>query len=275
MYEDLKGKTALITGAGKERGIGYAIARQLAATGTRVILTDLGDPGSYPDPAPAAELVRLAEGLAAEFQVETLALGLDVADPVAIEKMVAAVRQRFESVNILVNNAGVAIGVPADIRSFREADWLKTMDINLHGVFRVSRAVLPLMQGQPGSIINMSSRAGKVPPLWNGAYAVSKAAVIMLTKVMALELASASIRVNAICPGLVMTDFQQFRLQLEADFFQSTVEARQQELAKRVPQGRLGDADEVADLALFLASEASSYMTGQAINIDGGLTMEL
>jgi NAD(P)-dependent dehydrogenase (short-subunit alcohol dehydrogenase family) len=273
MYPDLNGKIGLITGAGKANGIGYAIARKLAACGSHLIITDLTTAADRE--TPDSELQRLAETLRQDWKVTVLPVALDVACPDDIKRMAAVVSSHFERVDILVNNAGTAIGVPADIRSFKEADWMKTMDINLHGVFRVSRAILPMMKGQPAAVINLSSRAGKVPPLWNGAYAVSKAAVIMLTKVMALELAGENIRVNAICPGLVMTDFQQYRLELEAAYFQSTVEERAKELAGRVPLGRLGTADEVAELAAFLASNASSYLTGQAINIGGGLTMAL
>jgi NAD(P)-dependent dehydrogenase (short-subunit alcohol dehydrogenase family) len=273
MYADLNGKIGLITGAGKANGIGFAIARKLAAAGVHLVISDLTAAADKETPDP--ELQQLAEGLRQDYKVTVLSVAMDVASSEDIQRMAATVSRQFDRIDILVNNAGTAIGVPADIQGFKEADWMKTMDINLHSVFRVSRAILPMMKGLPGVIINLSSRAGKVPPLWNGAYAVSKAAVIMLTKVMALELAPANIRVNAICPGLVMTDFQQFRLELEARYFESTVEERAKALAGRVPLGRLGTADEVAELAAFLTSNASSYLTGQAINIGGGLTMEL
>jgi NAD(P)-dependent dehydrogenase (short-subunit alcohol dehydrogenase family) len=114
-----------------------------------------------------------------------------------------------------------------------------------------------------------------VPPIFNGAYAVAKAGVIMLTKVMAKELAGAGIRVNAICPGQIQTDLEKWRFELEARFFGSTAEEREQEMCKTIPLGRIGSTEEVANLAAFLASEASSYMTGQAINVTGGQLMEL
>ena len=148
----------------------------------------------------------------------------------AVNTMVKAITTRFEKVDILVNNAGAALGVPADIRNYDETAWLKTIDVNLHGVFRVSKAILPMMLGVGGSIINMSSRAGKVPPLFNGAYAVAKSGVIMLTKVMALELAASRVRVNAVCPGLIQTDMQTWRINLEADFFDTTFKAREEAL---------------------------------------------
>jgi len=161
------------------------------------------------------------------------------------------------------------------VHTYDEDAWMKTIDINLHSVFRMSRAVLPLMTATGGTIINTASRAGKVPPIFNGAYAVAKAGVIMLTKVMAKELAGAGIRVNAICPGQIMTDLEKWRFGLEAQFFESTVEERETEMCKSIPLARIGKPEEVANLVTFLASEASSYLTGQAINITGGQLMEL
>ena len=149
------------------------------------------------------------------------------------------------------------------------------MDVNLHGVFRVSKAIVPLMQENGGCIINTASRAGKVPPLFNGAYAVAKAGVIMLTKVMAKELSGLKIRVNAICPGQIMTDLEKWRFGLEAQFLNTTVEEQEQKMCESIPLGRIGSPAEVADMAAFLASDQSSFVTGQALNICGGQLMEL
>jgi len=129
--------------------------------------------------------------------------------------------------------------------------------------------------GKGGSIVNTASRAGKVPPLLNGAYGVAKAGVIMLTKVMALELAGNNIRANAICPGQVMTDLEKWRFGLEAKFFNTSVQEREAEMCKTIPLNRIGQPREVGDLVSFLASDASSYITGQAVNITGGQLMEL
>jgi len=189
--------------------------------------------------------------------------------------MVEKIKGRYPRIDILCNNAGASFGVPNTVQHYEESAWMKTIDVNLHGVFRVSRAILPLMTGKSGSIINTASRAGKVPPLFNGAYAVAKAGLIMLTKVMAQELAGSRIRVNAVCPGQIQTDLEKWRFELEAQFFGSTPEERKEEMCRTIPLARLGTTEEVANLVAFLASEASSYMTGQAINVTGGQLMEL
>lgn len=277
MYGDLKGKTALITGAGKRTGIGYAIACALAKNGTNIVIADLGKTaGEEAQVATGvqAEMAEIAGELQNNFGVESMAVAVDVGSTEAVAEMATVVSDRFSSVEILCNNAGASFGVPNTVHTYDEDAWMKTIDINLHSVFRMSRAVLPLMMGTGGTIINTASRAGKVPPIFNGAYAVAKAGVIMLTKVMARELAGAGIRVNAICPGQIMTDLEKWRFGLEAQFFESTVEEREAEMCKSIPLGRIGKPKEVGDLVAFLASEASSYLTGQAINITGGQLME-
>lgn len=277
MYKDLKGKNALITGAGKKAGIGYAIARKLAACGVNLALADLAK-AEKNDPlltSDKTQLAKLAKDLEKAFKVRAIALELDVTSPESVQKMATVLAKEFGSIHILCNNAGTVFGVPNTIHAYEEKAWMKTIDVNLHGVFRVSKAVVPLMLEKGGSIINAASQAAKKPPLFNGAYAAAKAGVLMMTKVMALELAGSGIRVNAVCPGVIMTDFTQWRFDLEARFFNATAEERIAEKCKEIPLGRLGTADEVASTVAFLASAESSYMTGQALNITGGQTMEL
>lgn len=277
MYEDLKNKTALITGSGKRTGIGYAIAEKLASCGTNIIITDLGrDTGASGGVRTGTqrEMDEIAADLAAKFGVRTLAVEVDVTSGASVRRMVEKVRGTFDHLDVLCNNAGASFGVPSAVHTYDEEAWMKTIDVNLHSVFRVTRAVLPLMEGRKGSVINTASRAGKVPPLFNGAYAVAKAGVIMLTKVMARELASAGLRFNAICPGQIGTDLEKWRFGLEAQFLGTTPEEQEREMCKTIPLGRIGTTEEVASLVAFLASEASSYLTGQAINITGGQLME-
>jgi NAD(P)-dependent dehydrogenase (short-subunit alcohol dehydrogenase family) len=278
MYQDLKGKTAIVTGAGKKTGIGYAIAERLASCGCNVIIADLGKapvPGGSLKSATREEMDAIAAELAKTHGVQTLAAAVDVTDKNAIDAMMETIKGAFDHVDILCNNAGASFGVPNTVLGYDEAAWLKTIDVNLFSVFRVSRAVIPLMAGKPAAIINTASRAGKVPPIFNSAYAVAKAGVIMLTKTMAMELAGDGIRVNAVCPGQIATDLEKWRFGLEASFFSSTIEERKKEMCKTIPLGYIGLPRDVADLVAFLVSNESRYMTGQAINIDGGQCMEL
>jgi NAD(P)-dependent dehydrogenase (short-subunit alcohol dehydrogenase family) len=277
VYEDLKGKIALVTGSGKKTGIGYAIARKLAENGVHVIIGDLGAPPRDQSGVPTGswtEMEAIAASLAAEFGVRTMALGMDVTDRVLVKASAEKVREAFGRLDLLFNNAGASFGVPADVANYDEGAWLKTIDVNMHSVFRVSQVFLPLMPA--GSVIvNTASRAGKVPPLFNGAYAVAKAGVIMLTKVMAKELAGRGIRVNAICPGQIMTDLESWRFGLEAQFLGGTPADREAEMCKTIPLNRIGRPAEAAALAVYLASAEASYLTGQAVNVTGGQLMEL
>ena len=278
MTADLKGKTALVTGSGKKAGIGYGIVRKLADCGANVIIADLVGKETRPNEPIGDNMVemnRLANDLKKTFKVKTMAVELDVTRQGSITKMAAEVTKQFGRIHVLCNNAGTVFGVPNAIHTYDQEAWMKTIDVNLHGVFRVSQAIVPLMTDSGGCIINVASRAAKVPPLFNGAYAVAKAGVVMLTKVMAKELAGAGIRVNAICPGVIQTDFTDWRFKLEAEILDSTVEERRAEMLKSIPMGRLGTTAEVADLVAFLASDQSAYITGQAINITGGQLMEL
>jgi NAD(P)-dependent dehydrogenase (short-subunit alcohol dehydrogenase family) len=278
MYEDLKGKTALVTGAGKKSGIGCAIAERLAACGCNIVIADLGRPPAEVCPVrtgTSGEMTAIAIELGERFGVKASAIEADVTDSASIARMAGLLREQCGHVHILVNNAGASFGVPADILSYDEAAWIRTVDVNLFSVFRVSRAVLPLMLGEPGAIVNTASRAGKVPPLFNSAYAAAKAGVIMLTKTMARELAGRGIRVNAICPGQIRTDLERWRFGLEASFFACTVEEREQEMCRTIPLGRIGLPEDAGMLAAFLASDEARYITGQTVNLDGGQCMEL
>jgi NAD(P)-dependent dehydrogenase (short-subunit alcohol dehydrogenase family) len=278
MYSDLQGKTALVSGSGKKTGIGFAIAEKLASCGANIIIADLGTLPSENNQVETGswdEMRSIAEELAEKFKVKTLAVNLDVTSNDSIAEMMAEVSARFDHVEILCNNAGASFGVPNTAHAYDEDAWMKTIDVNLHGVFRVSRAVIPVMQEKGGTIINTASRAGKVPPLFNGAYAVAKAGVIMLSKVMARELAGNRIRVNAVCPGQIGTDLEKWRFGLEAQFYGGTIEDREAQMCTTIPLGRIGTPAEVASVVAFLASDESSYITGQAVNITGGQLMEL
>ncbi len=273
MYESLKGKTALVTGSGKRTGIGYQIADILASNGCNIIIADMGrnvtESGGV-STGTHDEMEEIAKGLKEENGIDALAVDVDVTSPASINRMVENIKKHFEHIEILCNNAGATFGANL-IQLYDEDAWVKTVDINLHGTFRVSQAIIPLMLGKPGSIINISSKAGKEPPpLGNGAYAVAKAGVIMFTKVLAKELGGAGIRVNAICPGQINTEMRRWGYDVEATVLDISREERIQQVCATIPLGRIGEPDEVAKLVAFLASEESSYITGQAINVCGG-----
>lgn len=277
MYSDLKKKTAVVTGSGKKTGIGYAIAEKLASCGANVVIADLGTSlsGSTIRTGTWNEMEDIAEGLTRRFGVKALAVDVDVTDNESIGRMIDIMAEgSFTTVDILCNNAGASFGVPNAVHTYDERAWMKTVDVNLHGPFKVSRAIIPLME-KGGSIINTASRAGKKPPLFNGAYAVAKAGLIMLTRVMALELADKGIRVNAICPGQIATDLEAWRFGLEAQVYGTSVEERERVMCETIPLGRIGTPREVSNLVAWLASEESSYVTGQAMNVTGGQLMEL
>lgn len=273
---ELSGRKALVTGASKPTGIGYAIALKLAAAGADVAVADLvsglENVSGYVRTGTSPELAALAAEIAKQG-VKSLAVPLDVSDPASISALAAKLKTEFGVLDILVNNAGVGFG-PALVVSMDEQVWHKTLEINLTGAFRMVRALAPLFR--PGaSIINMSSRAGKVASPFMAAYCVSKAGLIMLTKVLALELGNQGIRVNAVCPGQIETELGRWGWKLKAFGLKKTLEEYEQELAQSIPLKRLGKPQDVAEVVLFLASDRSSYLTGQAINVTGGQLMEL
>ncbi|HUT52271.1 MAG TPA: SDR family NAD(P)-dependent oxidoreductase [bacterium] len=276
----LQGKTALVTGASKATGIGYAIATRLARDGANVVVADLcadlsAEFPGYVRTGTSEELEKLA-AVIREHGVRALAVPLDVTDTASVSAVAAAVEKEFGSLNILCNNAGGSPG-PQSVQNVEERAWLKTIDINLNGTFRVSKAMIPLLiKGGPGgSIVNTSSRAGKVAGPFMASYCSAKAGVIMLTKVLAKELAGNCIRVNCICPGQIQTDLGQWGWDLRAFSKGMNRERYSEEMKKEIPLGRAGTPEDCANVVAWLVSDQAAYITGQAINVTGGQLMEL
>lgn len=276
MY-DFSGTVALITGAGRQSGIGAAIARRLAAEGADVVVADICAPASdLPNSGnPAwAELEQLAASIEQEGGVRALPLRVDVADGSSVQALFAEVRATFGRLDILVNNAGIAVG-PAPVVQMEEAAWRRTLEVNATGTFLCCKHGLPLLvesagDGKRGRIINIASIAATKPKPFVSAYAASKAAIVALTRSLAQEVARFQITANAVLPGDVDTEMKQWGLQLE-----SAVTGREQaqvvaEAVGRIPLGRLGLPADVADLVAFLASEQAAFITGQAYNLTGG-----
>lgn len=246
---DLSGKVALITGG--SRGIGLAIAQAYAAAGAKVIISSRKQ----------ADL----DSAAAEIRgsgATVLALAAHTGDQAAIQAVVDKATAEFGGIDIVVNNAATNPHF-GPVMSADDGHWDKIFDVNVKGYFRVVKACLPSFKARGGGkVINMASVAGKAPQPLMGVYSVSKAAVIMLTEVMAAELASDNIQVNAIAPGFVKTKFSGVLWQNQ-QIHDLTVGA--------VPQKRMAMPDELSGIALYLASVASSYTTGATFVVDGGL----
>jgi len=267
MNQELAGKVAIITGAGRMRSIGRPIAKMLGQAGAAVVITGTGRRSEdYPEDEKAAEW-RDIESVADEVRqlgARCLPLVSDIRDEGAVEQTVQRTVAEFGRLDIVINNASAARGpdrvpvieLPYDV-------WRKVIVTNLDGTFLLSRAAARqlIAQGEGGSIVNISSIASKLAPSNMAAYASSKAAINTLSRSMALELASHRIRVNAVCPGVIDT----FRMddlgrgERWRNFVKTTI-----------PLGYPGDGSECAEFVLFLVSDRGKWITGQAINVDGG-----
>ena len=249
----LQDKVAVISGA--SRGIGLAIAQSFAAAGARVVI------GSRHQ----ENVEQAAASINAEYPGRAHANAAHAGNEGDAQAMVEAAVAHFGRVDIAVNNAGTNPHF-GPIMTSSTGQWDKILDVNIKGCFWLCQAAARQMraQGSGGKIINMASVTGLAPGPMMGIYSVSKAAVIMLTKVLALELAADNIQVNAIAPGIIKTRFS--RALWDNPALRSGIESK-------TPAGRLGDPEEVAGLALYLASEASSFVTGGVFTVDGGYTL--
>ncbi|MBN1160572.1 MAG: SDR family oxidoreductase [Dehalococcoidales bacterium] len=248
--ERLRGKTAVVTGG--RQGIGRAIALAFARAGADLVIVDIVFDDGKLD-ALAEEIKKIGR--------KCLSLQADISSKTQVEKMVKLAVKRFRKIDILVNCAGVWLPGQT-LLECPEGNWDRVIDVNLKGTYLCCQAVGRVMaESKSGNIINMSSQVGLNPGTGAGAYSISKAGIIMLTRQLALELAGYNIRVNALAPGIVKTDFNR-------NIWDSPQAARQ--LSLEVPLGRLAEPEDIARAALFLASEESGYITGAVIPVDGG-----
>jgi len=250
-YLNLSGRTAIVTGG--NQGIGFAIARGLARHGAHVVIAN-----RRAEQGAAAARMLLDEGLAAE------AMRADVGDGASVQRLVDAVIERHGHIDILVNSAAVIVRKP--VEEVTEEEWQWVMDVNVKGTFLCCRNVgRHMIERRSGKIINISSNVSQVIQPLRSVYAVSKAAVSHLTRALAVEWAQYGINVNAVAPGPTVTDFNRQYLEDHPVDKQRAIDS--------IPMARLGDPSDHVGAALFLASDASDYVTGQTILVDGGSTL--
>ena len=244
----LKGKVALVTGAAQ--GIGKAIALLLARNGADMVVSDIN--------------LEKAEETAKEIRAigpKAMAVKVDVANLSDVERMVTGILEKLAKIDILVNNAGITRDKL--ILRMTEEDWDAVLGVNLKGTFNCTKAVVRHMVKQrSGKIVNIASLVGQMGNAGQANYSASKAGVIGLTKTIAREYAQRGINVNAIAPGYI-----------ETPMTEALPEKAKEELKKLIPMERLGKPEDVAEAVLFLISEESSYITGQVLNVNGGIYM--
>ena len=260
--QPLLDRIAIVTGGAQ--GLGAAIVRRLADEGAHVVVADLQ----------AATAKRTADEVAAATGRRTLALAVDVTDEEQVAALVDRTVERFGRLDILVANAGIVISGP--IEEFDYSRWRKVIDVNLNGYFLCAKHAARVMKPQGrGAIVQINSKSGKKGSFKNAAYAASKFGGVGLTQSIALELAEFGVRVNAVCPGNLLDSplwvdslYGQYAARLGI-----TVEEVRQRYVDQVPMKRGCTYQDVTDVVVFLASDQSSYMTGQAINVTGGQEM--
>ncbi len=245
----LKGKNALVTGGG--RGIGASIAKALASEGVNVIITDINESSAS---ATLDEISKIGFGKGYFYH-------MNVADAKSVSECVEKVQKDRGNIDILVNNAGIT--KDNLLIRMKEEDWDAVLNVNLKGAFNCTKAVTPIMmKSRWGRIINISSIVGVIGNKGQANYSASKAGLIGFTKSCAQELSSRNITVNAIAPGFIVSDMtNSLSDEVKKDFF------------SKIPLGRFGTAEEIANLVCFLSSDKAAYMTGQVLGINGGMNM--
>jgi meso-butanediol dehydrogenase/(S,S)-butanediol dehydrogenase/diacetyl reductase len=276
MYR-LDGKVALCTGAGRRDGLGAAILRRLAAEGCRVVVTDLGTPAPLMQAGSIGTSEEM-EAVAAEIRAtgaEAIAVPLDVRDEAQVQAAVAKTVEAFGRLDIVVNNAGIGYLMEPLLEVSRER-WQAVLEVNLMGAFLCTKhgARQMIAQGGGGRIVNIASQAAKSGHMHMAAYTSSKHGLVGFTRSAAMELGPHGITVNAICPNHVTTGLGAVQNEYFAKFrgFPS-VDAYLADMKNRIPMRRVGLATDTAAACAFLCSDEAAYVTGEAMNVSGGVEM--
>ena len=271
------GKVALCTGAGRRAGLGAAMLKALAALGCKVVFTDLLTPKAHlaaDHLGTAAEIDQLVAQIHAQGG-QALALSLDVRDESQVEKAIADTVAHFGRLDFLINNAGVGFLIEPLVDTLVER-WQTVLDVNLTGAFLCTKHAARQMirQGEGGRIVNIASQAAKSGHPHMAAYTASKHGLVGLTRSSALELGPHGITVNAICPNHVTTGLGAVQNEYFAKLrgFDSA-DAYLSDMTSRIPMGRVGLTDDTAQVCVFLCSAAAGYITGEAMNVSGGVEM--
>lgn len=248
---DLSGKVAIVTGGA--RGIGLALARGLGEAGAAIVLVDL-----------LREEVQESSKALNEKGLKSIAIHADVTNPGSLENMAEQTLRKFAKIDILINNAGVSIG--KSVEETDEKDWDFVLDVNLKGPFLCSKAVgKHMIQQKRGKIINITSVVERVGADLRSSYCASKGGLAQFTKVLAIEWGKYNVNVNAIAPGLIWTP--------RTEAYEKAEPGRYDKILNRLSLKRWGRPEDLIGTAIFLASEASDYLTGQTIFVDGGWTI--
>lgn len=267
-------KVAIITGAGRARGMGRAIALRLAAAGVRTVVTDLGNtsPTDTTTRETGAELEETAR-LARDLGADSIAVACDSTSTTDVARTVGTAVSTFGRIDIVVNNAGTGAGAGA-FAEFDEDLWNLSWNINVMGAARLIRAALPELSKNRGAVVNTTSTLGLGGSAYYGAYVVTKHGVTGLTRLLAAELGPLGVRVNAVAPGFIHTDMGQAELESIAQAHGISVSEATEGMLQSIPQRRLGAADDVADAVQWLALGAS-FTNGEILTVHGGATSGL
>ena len=276
-YPELKGKVALITGAGRRKGLGEGIARRLAMEGCKVVVTDIGHGKGSEMPASAIGSQSEMDAVAAEINSAAMnggactAMALDVQEESEVKAVIAETVNRYGGLDILVNNAGIGY-LMKPIAEMSMNEWDAVLGVNLRGAFMCIKYVADEMvkAGRGGRIVNIASQAAKSGFPFAAAYCASKHGLVGLTRVTAIELGKHSITANAVCPNHVTTALGAWQNEYFSAALGMTMDQYLAAMRGRIPMGRPGTPEDTASACAWLCSDDAKYVTGEAMNVSGG-----